>query len=102
VKPEDFPAFSLKSPNTDTPDAGEIVHIASDMAVGEVSAPEPTADGSVLIYVSKRLPVDEKEFKQEKPEVVDNLVRMQQYSLFQEWLKLRRAAAQVKVNYSNS
>ena len=102
VKPEDFPAFSLKSPGTDTPDAGEIVHVASDLAVGELSTAMPTADGSVLVYVAKRLPVDEKEYNETKPQVVDGLHRVQQLALFQEWLKLRRAAAQVKVNYSNS
>jgi parvulin-like peptidyl-prolyl isomerase len=102
VKPEDFPAFSLKNPGTDTPDAREIMQVASDLATGELSTPMPTADGTVLVYVSKRLPVDEKEAKETKPEIVDNLVRRQQFALFQEWLKLRRAAAQVKVNYGNS
>jgi parvulin-like peptidyl-prolyl isomerase len=102
VKPEDFPAFSLRDHSSDSPDASEIIQIARDMAVGELSTAMPTGDGSVLVYVQKRLPVDENDFKRFKPEVVEDLGRFQQIALFQEWLRLRRAAAQVKVNYSNS
>jgi peptidyl-prolyl cis-trans isomerase D len=100
VKPEDFPAFSLRDPGANTPDAAEIIQVASDMAVGDLSTAMPTADGSVLVYVQKRLPIDENDFKKFQPEVASDLARFQQVTLFQEWLRLRRAAAQVKVNYT--
>jgi peptidyl-prolyl cis-trans isomerase D len=102
LKPEEFPAFSIKEPKMDQPDAGEIMQTATELNVGDLSAPLPTAAGSLIVYVSKRLPIDAKELEKEKGEVASSLEHMQQIALFQEWMKLRRAAAQVKIFYKNN
>jgi len=99
VKAEDLPAFSQKESKIEGPDAGEIVQTAAEMKEGQVSNVTPTSDGSIIIYVSKRLPIDEKQFAAAKPEVVDRLQEYQQIALFEEWLKLRRAAAQLKTDF---
>jgi len=101
VKAEDFPAFSMKEPKNDLPDAGEIMQTAAELEVGQLSTTMPTADGSLFVYVARKLPLDENEFKASKAEIVGYLEQDQRAALFQEWLKLRRAAAQVKVKYSS-
>ena len=60
---------------------------------------EPTADGSVLVYVTKRLPIDENQLKTDSGQIAEGLAHVQQAALFQQWLKLRRAAAQLETNY---
>jgi peptidyl-prolyl cis-trans isomerase D len=93
VKAEDLPMFSEKEPKVEGPDGSEIIQIASGVKEGEVSSASPSGDGSVIIYVAKRLPVDEKDFQTDKTMVAERLHFFQEITLFQEWLKLRRASA---------
>jgi len=93
VKAEDLPAFSQKEPKVEGTDGGEIIQVASDVKEGDVSNATPTGDGSVIIYVAKRLPIEEKEFQADKTNVAERLRFYQEIALFQEWLKLRRASA---------
>jgi hypothetical protein len=98
VKAEDFPPFSMKEAKRDLPDADEIMHSAMEMNEGQISSAMPTADGSIIIYVAKRLPVDENDIKTGQTAMAESISEAQRVSLFQEWLKLRRAAAQVNSN----
>jgi len=49
-----------------------------------------------VIHLDKREPIDEAKFMAEKPRVVQGVADLRARALFQQWLKLRRAAAQVK------
>lgn len=99
VKAEDFPAFSAKEPKVEPANSGEIMQTASELNEGQISAPVPTPDGTVVVYVSKRLPIDENELKAQKTQIAQGISQYQAASLFQEWLKLRRAAAQLSTSF---
>jgi peptidyl-prolyl cis-trans isomerase D len=98
VKPENIPAFSPKEPGN----AGNIVQTVSEMNEGELSKVLPEANSSLIVYLSKRLPIDEKELDSEKAKLTDGIAFNQGIALFQEWLKLRRAAAQLKTGFRAS
>lgn len=99
VKAEDFPAFSPKEPKVEPANSGEIMQTASELNEGQLSTVVPTSDGSVIVYVTKRLPIDETKLKADRNQLADALGNAQRASLFQQWLRLRRAAAQLQTSF---
>lgn len=97
VTPETFPAFSLAEPKFDQPDAREVITTTAEMKVGELSEFVPSSTGGVLVYVNKRLPADEKDFEKEQKLIAESLSQGRREALFQEWMKNRRAEANVQV-----
>ncbi len=93
AKAEKFPAFSRQEPQMEPANSGEIMTVAGELNVGQLSNATPTPDGSVIIYVEKRLPLDEEKYKVDKVRVAENMTEFQKAVLFTEWLKLRRDAA---------
>jgi hypothetical protein len=91
--PEPFPAFSQAEPKMDQPDAREVMMGSSELAVGQLSDFKPTQTGGLLIYIDKRLPVDESGFEKEKTMIAQNIDRMMTEAAFQQWLKERRGLA---------
>ncbi len=73
--------------------SGEIMQTASELNEGQLSTVVPTPDGSVIVYVTKRLPIDDNQLKAEKGRLAEALSNFQRMALFQEWLKLRRASS---------
>lgn len=98
AKAEKYPAFSRQEPQMEPENSGEIMTTATELAIGQLSAPVPTATGSVIVFVEQRLPIDEEKFKTEKSRIAEGLEGFQKSVLFSEWLKLRRAAAQLTLN----
>ena len=98
VKAEAFGVFSQAEPKMEAPDAREIMMTAIEMKAGELSPFTPTATGGVLIHVGPRPPVDEAKFATDQVLITDGLTRANREMLFAEWLKLRRAEAQVTTN----
>jgi hypothetical protein len=70
-----------------------------EMNEGQLSNVVPAGDGSLIVYVSKRLPIDEKQLESEKGQLAERIGEVQRMALFQSWLKLRRAAAQLKTGF---
>jgi peptidyl-prolyl cis-trans isomerase D len=99
VKADAFPAFSQKEPKMEPANSGEIMQTASELNEGQLSTVVPTPDGSLIVYVTKRLPIDENELKAEKGRLTEALSSFQRMALFQQWLKLRRAAAQLQTSF---
>jgi hypothetical protein len=99
AKAEDFPAFSAREPKVEPANSGEIMQTAAELNVGQVSTAVPTADGSVIVYVAKRLPIDENQFKAEKGHIAEGIANFQRVTLFQQWLHLRRAAANLVTTF---
>ncbi|MEP6670177.1 MAG: peptidyl-prolyl cis-trans isomerase [Chthoniobacter sp.] len=99
VTSQDFPAFSQKDPKVEPPNSGEIMQTASELNEGQLSTVVPTPDGSLIVYVTKRLPIDENQLKAEKGKLAEAISGFQRYALFQQWLKLRRAAAQLQSTF---
>jgi len=58
----------------------------------------PTATGGAVVHVGKRPPIDDTKFTAEKARIMENVAEFKRTSLFQEWLKLRRTEAQLKLN----
>lgn len=98
AKADKYPAFSRQEPQMEPENSGEIMTAAGEMTAGQLSTPIPTANGSVIVYVEQRLPLDEEKYKTEKPRVAEGLVGFQKSVLFSEWIKLRRAAAQLTLS----
>lgn len=99
VKAEAVPPFSSQEMPAGVADGPEIVQSSADLVDGQLSTALPSADGSIIVYKKDRLPIDEKEFETQKPKLVERQMEIQSASLFQEWLKLRRAAAQLKTEF---
>jgi peptidyl-prolyl cis-trans isomerase D len=100
VKAEEFPVFSQKEePKTKVANAEEIMQTASELNEGQLSTVVPSPDGSLIVYVAKRLPIDENQLQADKARLSEGLSDFQQAALFQEWLRLRRAAAQLKTRF---
>lgn len=99
VKPEPFPAFSAEDIDmrkfADKPDASAVMRAAKSLNEGETSMLIPTEKGGVIIHLEKREPIDEEKFKAEKSRVAEGVAEIRAAVLFQEWLKLRRAAAKI-------
>lgn len=98
AKAETFPSFSRQEPQFEAPNAGEVMSTASELNEGQLSPFVPSANGGVIVYVGKRPPIDEAKFQAEKGRVVEGVEEFKKTALFQEWLKLRRTEAQLKVN----
>jgi peptidyl-prolyl cis-trans isomerase D len=101
AKADKYPPFSRMEPHMDAENSGEIMGVAGELAVGSLSPAVPTSNGSVIVYAEGRQPIDEEKFKTEKPRVAANVMEFQKAVLFSEWLKLRRAAAQLQIHYKS-
>jgi hypothetical protein len=101
AKAEKFPAFSRMEPQMEPENSGEIMTVAGELNVGQLSTATPTANGSVIVFVENRLPIDEEKYKTEKARVSENMSGFQQAVLFSEWLKLRRDSAGLQVTYKS-
>lgn len=101
AKAEKFPAFSRMEPQMEPENSGEIMSVAGELTIGQLSPAVPTANGSVIVFVESRLPVDEEKYKADRPRVAGNVADFQKAALFSEWLKLRRAAAGLTIHYKS-
>jgi peptidyl-prolyl cis-trans isomerase D len=103
AKAEKFPAFSRMDPQMEPENSGEIMSVASELDEKQLSTATPTqTGGSVIVYVEKRLPIDEEKFKADRAKVVESLTGFQKAVLFSEWIKLRRDAAGLQTLYSGT
>ena len=97
VKPEEIPPFSMSAPPTKE---REVAMTARDLNEGQLSSLVPTggatgASGGLLVYLAKKQPIDEKKFAEGKGELADMLARGKSEAIFSQWLKQRRASANV-------
>jgi hypothetical protein len=100
VKAEPFAPFSLSEPPFKEKDGRDVTLAARDLNEGQVSPFVPTrsgadAGGGLLVYLAKKLPVDEKQFEDGKTELAEQLARSKAEAIFHEWFKQRRAAANI-------
>ena len=96
VKAEPYAAFSLAEPPFKEKDGREVTIAARDLNEGQISAFTPTGTGGgLLVFLAKKLPVDEKQFEEGKVELTEQLARGKGEAAFSEWFKQRRAAANI-------
>jgi parvulin-like peptidyl-prolyl isomerase len=67
------------------------------MAEGDLSEFVQTQSGGVLIYLEKRLPIDEAAFEKEKANTAKQIVQGKQEALIRDWIEARRKAANLKM-----
>lgn len=98
LKAESFPEFSLAELGDlmKNPEAPSIIQKSLEMSVGQVSDLVPSAQGGVLVYVEKRIPVDEAKFNKDKAALQERFTTMKQNFAFREWLRIGRDAAKVE------
>jgi peptidyl-prolyl cis-trans isomerase D len=100
AKPEAFPAFSDEDMRMgkfeDKPDGSVVMQTAESLNIGETSMLIPAGNGGVIVHLDQREPIDEARFKVEKSRMTEQVAEVRATILFQAWMKLRRAAAQIK------
>lgn len=96
MKADLFAPFSLSDPPMKERDGREVTITARDLNEGQISPFVPTGTGGgLLVYLAKKLPVDEKQFEESKAELADQVARGKSEGAFSEWFKQRRAAANI-------
>lgn len=95
-KAETFPPFSLSERNVEAPDSREVMAAAPELKEGELSSFVPTAEGGLLVHLDRREPLDEVKFEKDKATMLEGFNQSKQEIVFQEWLRLRRAAAKLE------
>jgi hypothetical protein len=101
VKAEPFAPFSLSEPPFKEKDGREVTIAARDLQEGQISqlvptgGGGPTPGGGLLVHLAKRLPGDEKQFEEGKAQLADEINRTTEEGIFREWMKSRRAAANI-------
>ncbi|HEY0455390.1 MAG TPA: peptidylprolyl isomerase [Verrucomicrobiae bacterium] len=69
--------------------------LVRDVPPGQMSKFDPTPEGGVVLYVDKKLPMDEAKFKKEFPEFLGRLRLERQNEAFNQWF--RKQAEQAKL-----
>ena len=91
LKPVPLPPFSLAT--RDLPEIEDLVSLnqlkqaAFTTQLGKVSAPQETAEGSFLLYVRARLPVDQAKMQADLPNYTAALRHSRQQEAFQDWFR---------------
>lgn len=97
-KPETVPAFSLSEPpKNEVPDQERITEKATDLGEKQLSEPVPTENGSLLVYLEKRAPVDEAQFAKEVVILGPLFEKQKSAMAFREWLRTRRDEAKLQL-----
>jgi peptidyl-prolyl cis-trans isomerase D len=90
LKPESLPPFALTTtnvpPGLDKSSFQALQETVFPLPVGQSSKFISTADGGLVAYISKRLPVDQARMAQELPIYVARMRERLQVAAFQEWL----------------
>ena len=95
---EDFPAFSLAEPQhvQEKPDVQEIVSKAVVLADGELSEFVRLANGGIIVFLEKRDPIDESEYKKDEAPQIASLRERKSFITFIGWLQARTKLANIQ------
>lgn len=74
------------------------MNVASELTEGQLSAFTPTESGGVLVHLDRFEPIDDAKYAEQRPRLLASVNEFQRAALFQEWIKTRRNAAQLKTN----
>ena len=70
---------------------------AFQMSIGELSEKVETSNGAVLVYINARESVSDEEFAKQEQSARKSARQQKLELYYHEWLRLRRAAADVRV-----
>ncbi|HYG34238.1 MAG TPA: peptidyl-prolyl cis-trans isomerase [Clostridia bacterium] len=91
VKPVELPPFSISTQNL--PKVGEVVSLnqlkqaAFSTGPGKASPVIPTAEGSMVLFVKSKLPIDQAKVQTELPNYIASLRRARQQEAFDDWFR---------------
>lgn len=98
LTPQSLPPFSSAAPlGEKPPEAPMIMSTAFELKEGQLSEFVPTSEGGFLVFVAKRLPVDEAQFASDRAKMLPRYEEVRRRVVFQEWLRLRKAEARIQV-----
>jgi len=96
-KVENFPVFSLSDQKLEElPNAQEVIGKAVTLADGEVSEFLPTANGGLLVFLEKRDPIDEAEYKKDEASQIAAIRERKSFITFIGWLQTRGKFANIQ------
>ena len=98
LKAETLEAFSRNESNLKGADATVIQNSAVDLKEGQTSAPLDSPDGTVLVHLIKRLPVDPADVEKQKATLTPMIDTQRTDGLLGEWLDRYRVAAGFSLN----
>jgi hypothetical protein len=92
VTPLKVPPLSLRTPSLtgdleDHLNLNQLKQLAFSTFPGQVSPFQPTAEGGIILYVEKKLPIDEKKMQTELPEFVNSVRQTRQNEAFNDWFR---------------
>ena len=92
-KAETLEAFSRSDTELKIADAKVIQSTAAELKVGQTSTPVEGAADTLLVHVTKRLPIDPANLEKEKSNILPMLESQRTDGLLSEWVERQRAAA---------
>jgi parvulin-like peptidyl-prolyl isomerase len=93
----ELPAFSRMEPAMGEEDSAEVMESAFRLGAGELSAPVEGRDSVFLVFVKERDRVDVEAFESQKGTFTSRVEARKEREVFQEWLRLRRQAANIQM-----
>lgn len=92
-KAETLEAFSRSDTELKVTDAKLIQSAAAELKVGQTSTPVEGASDTLLVHVTKRLPINPADLEKEKSNILPMLESQRTDGLLSEWVDRQRAAA---------
>jgi peptidyl-prolyl cis-trans isomerase D len=80
-----------------SPEQQAFVSATLGLKEGELGSLQPAPFGAFAVYVQKREPLTEAQWKQHGPNLEKSILANERDILFQEWLRANRAASQLKI-----
>ena len=91
LKPVEVPPFSLSTRTSPLSEElvgfNQLKQVAFTTPVGKLSSPTRTAEGSMILFVNARLPMDPSKMEAELPTFVTAVRRSRQQEAFEEWFR---------------
>ena len=96
LQAESLATFSLADPSLDSPEAGQILQLATGMGAGETSTFTSTPDGGFILHVDEVALPDDSQFASERERIARALENRKRQVAFYQWLSNRLDAANVE------
>jgi hypothetical protein len=91
LKPVEVPPFSLSTRTSPLPEDlvgfNQLKQVAFTTPVGKLSSPTRAPEGSMMVYVNAKLPVDQTKLQADLPSFLTAVRRNRQQEAFEEWFR---------------
>jgi hypothetical protein len=91
VNPVSLPPFSVSTRNLpevdDLLNLSQLKQAAFTLSPGKVSSVLPTSEGGLVLHLKSKLPIDTAKMQSDLPNYANNLRRVRQQEVFEEWFR---------------